>query len=122
MKILMVLTSHDSLGASGEKTGFWLEEFTAPYYVFKDTSAMITIASPNGGAPPIDPRSDAETAQTEATRRFRADPDAQAALRGSVPLADVAADDFDALFYPGGHARFGIWPRIRSRFLSSRQC
>ena len=103
MKILLVLTSHDTLGDSGEKTGFWLEEFAAPYYVFKDASALITIASPKGGQPPLDPRSDTEASQTEATRRFKADPAAQAALSRTVPLADVVAADFDALFYPGGH-------------------
>lgn len=103
MKILMVLTSHDSLGDTGEKTGFWLEEFAAPYYVFKDAGADITLASPRGGQPPLDPKSDAPEAQTEATRRFKADPDAQAALAHTVQLADVSAVDFDAVFYPGGH-------------------
>src|SRR5664279_2680561 len=80
MKILMVLTSHEELGNTGKKTGFWLEEFAAPYYVFKDSGAEITLASPKGGQPPLDPKSDATEAQTEATRRFKADPVAQAAL------------------------------------------
>lgn len=103
MKILMVLTSHDSLGNTGEKTGFWLEEFAAPYYVFKDAGADITLASPRGGQPPLDPKSDAPEAQTEATRRFKADPAAQAALASTQKLAEVSAADFDAVFYPGGH-------------------
>jgi putative intracellular protease/amidase len=103
MKILMVLTSHDDLGDTGNKTGFWLEEFAAPYYVFRDAGAEITLASPKGGQPPLDPSSDAEDAQTAATRRFKTDDAAQAALAGTVALSDVAAEDFDAIFYPGGH-------------------
>lgn len=103
MKILMVLTSHDQLGTTGRKTGFWLEEFAAPYYVFKDAKAEITIASPKGGQPPLDPKSDEPDFQTAATRRFKADSAAQAALANSLKLADVSADDFDAVFYPGGH-------------------
>lgn len=103
MNILMVLTSHDRLGDTGKKTGFWLEEFAAPYYVFKDAGATLTLASPQGGQPPLDPKSDEPDAQTEATRRFRADPQAQQALANTVRLAGVAADDFDAVFYPGGH-------------------
>ncbi|PSR17607.1 type 1 glutamine amidotransferase domain-containing protein [filamentous cyanobacterium CCP3] len=103
MKILMVLTSHDQLGLSGQKTGFWLEELAAPYYVFKDAGANITLASPQGGQPPLDPKSDAPDAQTEATKRFRQDPDAQAALAHTAVLATIAADDYDAVFYPGGH-------------------
>ena len=103
MKILMVLTSHDKLGDTGEKTGFWLEEFAAPYYVFKDAGAKITLASPLGGQPPLDPKSDAPDAQTDATHRFKADADAQAALASTHKLADVSAEDFDAVFYPGGH-------------------
>ncbi|MBS1227907.1 MAG: type 1 glutamine amidotransferase protein [Proteobacteria bacterium] len=102
-KILMVLTSHDKLGDTGKKTGFWLEEFAAPYYVFKDAGAAITLASPQGGQPPLDPKSDDPTAQTEATRRFKADPAAQAVLASTRKLADVSARDFDAVFYPGGH-------------------
>lgn len=103
MKILMVLTSHDRLGDTGKKTGFWLEEFAAPYYVFKDAGAEITLASPKGGQPPLDPKSDEPDAQTAATRRFRADAAATAALASTHALADVANDDFDAVFYPGGH-------------------
>ena len=103
MNILMVLTSHDTLGDSGKKTGFWLEEFAAPYYIFKDAGATITLASPRGGQPPIDPTSDAAEAQTEATRRFKADLAAQAVLAATLPLHEVAAGNFDAVFYPGGH-------------------
>ncbi|SHI94814.1 Putative intracellular protease/amidase [Hymenobacter daecheongensis DSM 21074] len=103
MNILMVLTSHDQLGNTGHKTGFWLEEFAAPYYVFKDAGATLTLASPAGGQPPLDPKSDDASAQTEATKRFKADADAQKALASTVPLASVSAADFDAVFYPGGH-------------------
>lgn len=101
--ILMVLTSHDQLGDTGDKTGFWLEEFAAPYYVFVDAGQQVTIASPAGGQPPLDPRSDDEGAQTEATRRFKADPAAQRALADTTPLADIDPTAFDAVFYPGGH-------------------
>jgi putative intracellular protease/amidase len=103
MKILMVLTSHDQLGDTGKKTGFWLEELAAPYYVLKDAQAAITLASPKGGRPPLDPKSDLPENQTESTRRFRADKTAQAELANTKKLADVSADDFDAIFYPGGH-------------------
>jgi putative intracellular protease/amidase len=103
MKILMVLTSHDQLGDTGAKTGFWLEEFAAPYYVFKDADAELTLASPSGGQPPLDPKSDDADSQTEATQRFKADAQARAALANTVPLAEVVADDYDAVFYPGGH-------------------
>lgn len=103
MKILMVLTSHDRLGNTGRKTGFWLEEFAAPYYVFKDAGAEVTLASPKGGQPPLDPKSDEPGAQTEATRRFKADDAAQKALAHTGKLADVSAAAFDAVFYPGGH-------------------
>lgn len=102
-KILMVLTSHDQLGNTGAKTGFWLEEFAAPYYAFKDAGAQITLASPLGGQPPLDPKSDDPTAQTEATHRFRADASAQALLATTLKLTDVSAQSFDAVFYPGGH-------------------
>jgi putative intracellular protease/amidase len=102
-KILMVLTSHDQLGDTGKKTGFWLEEFAAPYYVFKDAGVQITLASPKGGQPPLDPKSDDPGAQTDATRRFKADADAQNVLANTVVLASVRAEDFDAVFYPGGH-------------------
>lgn len=103
MNILMVLTSHAELGHTGRKTGFWLEEFAAPYYVFKDAGATLTLASPLGGQPPLDPSSDAPDAQTADTARFKADPAAQAALASTVRLSTVKADDFDAAFYPGGH-------------------
>ena len=103
MKILIVLTSHDQLGGTGQKTGFWLEEFAAPYYVLKDAGAAITIASPRGGRPPLDPKSDLPENLTDATKRFRADSAAQAQLADTKRLADVSADDFDAIFYPGGH-------------------
>lgn len=103
MKILMVLTSHDRLGDTGHKTGFWLEEFAAPYYVFKDAGADIVLASPKGGQPPLDPKSDAPEAQTAATVRFDEDADALAALATTRPLKQVVDDAFDAVFYPGGH-------------------
>jgi len=103
MKILMVLTSHDQLGDTGKKTGFWLEEFAAPYYVFKDAGADITLASPKGGQPRIDPSSDADGAQTDDTRRFKGDAEAQKQLASTLKLSDVAEDGFDAIFYPGGH-------------------
>jgi putative intracellular protease/amidase len=113
MKILMVLTSHDQLGTSGQKTGFWLEEFAAPYYVFKDANAEITIASPKGGQPPLDPKSDEEDFQTNATRRFKTDSDAQSVLANSLKLADISAADFDAVFYPGGHGP--LWDLAEDR-------
>ena len=103
MKILLVLTSHDQLGDTGKKTGFWLEELAAPYYALKDAGAEIVLASPQGGQPPLDPKSDDPDAQTDDTRRFKADPEAQAALASTVVLSSVKAEDFDAVFYPGGH-------------------
>ncbi len=103
MKILMVLTSHDRLGNTGRKTGFWLEEFAAPYYVFKDAGAQIVLASPKGGPPPLDPKSDEPDAQTAATERYRNDQDAIEALTHTEKLSKVVRDDFDAVFYPGGH-------------------
>lgn len=103
MKILIVLTSHDQLGATGEKTGFWLEEFAAPYYRLKDAGAELTLASPAGGQPPLDPKSNAPEFQTGDTRRFENDPEAQAALANTAKLADMRVEDFDAVFYPGGH-------------------
>ncbi|MBC2664595.1 type 1 glutamine amidotransferase domain-containing protein [Novosphingobium flavum] len=102
-KILMVLTSHDSLGETGEKTGYWFEEFAAPYYTFKDNGAEIVLASPKGGQPPRDPKSDAPDAQSEATERFTADAEGQAALAATLPLGEVDVAAFDAVFYPGGH-------------------
>lgn len=103
MKILIVLTSHSELGNTGEKTGFWIEEFAAPYYVLKEAGAEIVLASPKGGQPPIDPKSDAPDAQTEATKRFKADKDLQQILANTQKLSDITADEFDAVFYPGGH-------------------
>lgn len=103
MKILMVLTSHDQLGNTGRKTGFWLEEFAAPYYVFKDAGATITLASPKGGQPPLDPKSDEPDSQTAATARFKADAASQAALASTLRLSSIKAADYDAVFYPGGH-------------------
>ncbi|MGL4933237.1 MAG: type 1 glutamine amidotransferase domain-containing protein [Aeromonas sp.] len=103
MKILMVLTSHNRLGDTGQATGFWLEEFASPYYVFHDAGATLTLASPLGGQPPIDPKSFDESARTEATRRFDQDSSAQAALATTRPLASIDVNEFDAIFYPGGH-------------------
>jgi putative intracellular protease/amidase len=103
MKILMVLTSHDRLGDTGRKTGFWLEEFAAPYFVFKDAGAAITLASPKGGQPPLDPKSDEPDAQTEATIRFKKDKQAQTALAETLKLSSISGGDYDAVFYPGGH-------------------
>ena len=103
MKILMVLTSHSELGNTGKKTGFWIEEFAAPYYVFVDAGATITIASPKGGQPPIDPSSDTPENQTPAVIRFKADEDLQKTLSETQLLSSISADDYDALFYPGGH-------------------
>jgi len=103
MKILMVLTSHSELGDTGKKTGFWVEEFAAPYYIFKDAGANITIASPKGGQPPIDPSSNEPANQTEATHRFDNDEVLQDLLVKTKKLSEISADDFDAVFYPGGH-------------------
>lgn len=103
MKVLMVLTSHDKMGDTGNKTGFWLEEFAAPYYVFLDAGVEVVLASPAGGQPPVDPSSDAEEAQTEATKRFKQDTQARQTLANTAKLSTVNADEFDAVFYPGGH-------------------
>lgn len=103
MKILIVLTSHDRLGETGNKTGFWLEELAAPYYTLQDAGAKITLASPQGGQPPLDPKSDLPENQTESTQRFQDDPAAQAQLAKTQTLAAVSAQNFDAVFYPGGH-------------------
>ena len=103
MNILIVLTSHDTLGDTGRKTGFWLEEFAAPYYAFLDAGATLTLASPQGGQPPLDPKSDDPDAQTDDTRRFRQDAEAQRRLASTRRLAEVQAADYDAVFYPGGH-------------------
>ena len=103
MKVLIVLTSHDQLGNTGRKTGFWLEELAAPYYVFKDVGAEITLASPKGGQPPLDPKSNEPNFRTDLTRRFEADAAAKAQLAATVRLDGVKQDPFDTLFYPGGH-------------------
>jgi len=103
MKILIVLTSHSALGNSGKKTGFWIEEFAAPYYVLADAGALITIASPSGGQPPVDPKSEGPDAQTAATKRFYADMDVIDKVANTIKLSDVNKDDYDAVFYPGGH-------------------
>ncbi len=103
MKILMVLTSHDQLGNTGRKTGFWLEEFAAPYYVFRDAGVELTLASPKGGQPPVDPKSDLPENQTSAMARFKQDEAAQDALAHTATLADMRAEDFDTIFYVGGH-------------------
>ena len=103
MKVLIVLTSHSELGNTGLKTGFWVEEFAAPYYTLKDAGATITLASPKGGQPPIDPKSAEPSNQTAATHRFDADRELHDILANTQILADVSADDYDAVFYPGGH-------------------
>jgi putative intracellular protease/amidase len=103
MKILMILTSHDQLGSTGRKTGFWLEELAAPYYAFKDAGAEIVLASPLGGQPPLDPKSDEPSSQTDATARFKADAAANVQLASTVRLDSVSQADFDTVFYPGGH-------------------
>ena len=102
-KVLMVLTSHDRLGDTGHKTGFWLEEFAAPYYILKDAGLEVTLASPKGGQPPLDPKSDDPASQTESMRRFKADPEAQATLARTVKLSTISPGDYDGVFYPGGH-------------------
>ena len=103
MSVLMILTSHDQLGNTGKKTGFWLEEFAAPYYAFRDAGVAITLASPKGGQPPLDPKSDEPANQTHDTDRFRTDTDAQAALGSTLKLSTLQAADYDAVFYVGGH-------------------
>jgi len=112
-KVLMVLTSHDRLGSTGKPTGFWLEEFASPYYVLRDAGVDITLASPKGGQPPIDPKSDEPGAQTPAMKRFRGDPEAQRALANTVKLSSVSADDYDAVFFPGGHGP--LWDLAEDR-------
>jgi putative intracellular protease/amidase len=103
MKVLVVLTSHDQLGDTGRPTGFWLEELAAPYYRLKEAGAELTLASPKGGRPPLDPKSNEPDSQTDETRRFEADAEATAALASTVVLSSVDASDYDAVFYPGGH-------------------
>jgi putative intracellular protease/amidase len=113
MKILMILTSHDQLGATGRKTGFWLEELAAPYYAFKDAGAEIVLASPKGGQPPLDPKSDEPSAQTDFTTRFKADAAANVQLANTVRLDSVNQADFDTVFYPGGHGP--LWDLAEDR-------
>ncbi|MGS0707970.1 type 1 glutamine amidotransferase domain-containing protein [Acinetobacter sp. ANC 3781] len=103
MKVLIVLTSHDTLGNTGKKTGFWLEELAAPYYAFIDAGAEVTLVSPKGGQPPLDPKSNEKDAQTETTHRFKADASAMQALANTQKLSEISIADFDAVFYPGGH-------------------
>jgi putative intracellular protease/amidase len=103
MKLVMVLTSHDRLGDTGRKTGFWLEEFAAPYFVFRDAGVELTLASPAGGQPPVDPKSDLAENQTDAMARFKRDEAAQQALAHTIPLSEVRAADYDTVFYVGGH-------------------
>jgi putative cofactor-binding repeat protein len=112
-KVLMVLTSHDRLGDTGKPTGFWLEEFAAPYYVLRDADVNITLASPKGGQPPVDPKSDEPGAQTPAMKRFRGDTEAQRALANTVKLSSVSGDDYDAVFFPGGHGP--LWDLAENR-------
>lgn len=114
MKILIVLTSHSALGDTGKKTGFWIEEFAAPYYVLADAGATITIASPAGGQPPVDPMSEAADAQTAATKRFYMDTEAIDKVAFSLQLSDIKAEDYDAVFYPGGHGP--LWDLANDSF------
>ncbi|EMR13417.1 thiJ/PfpI family protein [Methylophaga lonarensis MPL] len=113
MKVLFVLTSHDRLGNTGEKTGFWLEEFAAPYYRILDAGHDIVLASPKGGQPPLDPKSELADFQTDDTRRFADDPQAQKALASTLKLSDIQANDYDAVFYPGGHGP--LWDLINDK-------
>ena len=113
MNVLMILTSHDQLGNTGRKTGFWLEELAAPYYAFKDAGATIVLASPQGGQPPLDPKSDDASAQTESTTRFKADATANVQLANTVKLDTVSQADFDTVFYPGGHGP--LWDLAEDR-------
>src|SRR6201994_4143382 len=103
MKVLIVLTSHDQLGNTGRKTGFWLEELAAPYYAFKEAGAKMVLASPKGGQPPLDPKSDEPSFQTDLTKRFHGDEEAKNRLANTVRLDSVKQDHFDTVFYPGGH-------------------
>ena len=113
MKVLIVLTSHDQLGNTGRKTGFWLEELAAPYYVFKEAGVDITLTSPRGGQPPLDPKSNEPAFQTDDTRRFNRDSEALAALANTAKLSDVSSGDYDAVFYPGGHGP--LWDLANDR-------
>lgn len=113
MSILMVMTSHDQLGNTGQKTGLWLEEFAAPYYIFKDAGMKVTLASPKGGQVPLDPKSHDPSAETEMIKRFNQDPEAQQALADTLPLENIHPDVYDALFYPGGHGP--LWDLAEDR-------
>ena len=113
MKILFVLTSHSTLGTTGEKTGFWVEEFTAPYYVLTDAGAVITIASPLGGQPPVDPKSEAKEAQTDTTKRFYTDINAMDKMAHTKKLCEIKIVDYDAVFYPGGHGP--LWDLVNDK-------
>src|ERR1700758_2556248 len=115
MKVLMVLTSHDKLGDTGRKTGFWLEELAAPYFTFKDAGAQITLASPKGGGPPLDPKSNEPSFQTDITRRFEKDAGANAQLDRTALLASVKQEDYDTVFTPVVMGRCGISPKTRTR-------
>ncbi len=112
-KVLFVLTSHDQLGDTGEKTGFWIEEFAAPYYLLKDKNIDITIASPKGGQPPIDPKSELPDFQTPATERYNQDTETQKVLANTVRLVDISVTDYDAIFYPGGHGP--LWDLVEDK-------
>ena len=114
MRILIVLTSHSALGTTGLKTGFWVEEFTAPYYVLLDAGAVITIASPLGGQPPVDPKSELKEAQTNTTKRFYADLNAVDKVANTKKLSDIKIDDYDAVFYPGGHGP--LWDLANDKY------
>lgn len=113
MKVAMILTSHDQLGTTGNKTGFWLEEFAAPYYILHDAGIDLVLASVKGGQPPLDPKSDQADAQTQDTERFASDRAAQQALAATLPLASLNADELDAVFYPGGHGP--LWDLAEDR-------
>jgi putative intracellular protease/amidase len=113
MKILMVLTSHDRLGNTGRKTGFWLEELAAPYFVFRDAGVNVTLASPKGGQPPLDPKSNEPQFQTDDTRRFEMDADAMKALASTQKLSDIDQADYDSVFFPGGHGP--LWDLTNDR-------
>jgi len=113
VKILIVLTSHDKLGNTGRKTGFWLEELAAPYFTFRDAGAEITLASPKGGQPPLDPKSNEPNFQTEDTRRFEKDPAAMRALATTVKLSEINPSDYDTVFFPGGHGP--LWDLTNDR-------
>jgi len=112
-KILFVITSNDKMGDTDHKTGFWIEEFAAPYYLLKDAGYDITLASPQGGQPPIDPNSETEDAQTKATERFDMDKEAKTLLANTHKLSEVKEADYDAVFYPGGHGV--LWDLVEDK-------